>query len=53
MSQNSRSLQLICDENRKQSHFTTNYLRITNDQFLHFEILKFWSIYMFSYTLIL
>jgi len=41
MSLNSRSLQLICDENRKQSHFATNNLRITNSRFLRFEILKF------------
>jgi len=40
-SQNNRSLQLICDENRKKSHFATNYLRITNSRFLHFEILNF------------
>ena len=40
-SQNSRSLQLICDEKRKQSHFATNYLRITNFRFFRFKILKF------------
>jgi len=35
------------------SQIATNYLRITNPRFLYFEILKFWSVYMFSYTLIL
>jgi len=40
-SQNSRSLQLICDDKRKQSRFATNYLRRTNSRFLRFEILKF------------
>ena len=40
-SQTSRSLQLICDNKRKQSHFAINYLRRTNSGFLCFEILKF------------
>jgi len=40
-SQTSRSLQVICDDKRKQSHFATNYLRIINSRFLRFEILNF------------
>jgi len=37
---------------KKTVALSTNYLRITNSRILHFKILKFWFVYMFSYTLI-